>query len=113
MTNMVRKYNTKVFFAMRLLLTEVDIFIYFKDNSQQTTDNGQRTIVNGERGMFKVESTIFDKLTYFLCCSQKKCFCCSISCLSSSSVGRNVRYFAWNSRSLSFSIEYRAISLLV
>ena len=25
---------------MRLLFSEVDILIYFKDNSQQTTDNG-------------------------------------------------------------------------
>ena len=48
-----------------------------------------------------------------LCCKRKNSFCCSISLRSSSSVGRNVRYFAWNSLSLSFSIEYRAISLLV
>ena len=37
---------------MRLLLTEVDIFIYFKDNSQQTTDNG---LPSGVMGKGKVE----------------------------------------------------------
>lgn len=36
----IKIYSIKVFLAMRLLFSEVDILIYFKDNSQQTTDNG-------------------------------------------------------------------------
>lgn len=61
----IKIYSFKVFLAMRLIFSEVDILIFLKDNSQQTTVNGggeacQRSTDNSLRtairGNMKVES---------------------------------------------------------